>query len=75
MISTKTFFKKENDLLFLIGEERGVMKGRAEGRRQGRAEGAEKSQKQFATRMKKEGFATTMIAKMTRMPVEEIERM
>jgi hypothetical protein len=79
MISTRTFFKVENDILYIEGKGDGIVKGRAEGIVQGRAEGEiigkAESQKQFATRMKEEGFATTMIAKMTSMPVEEIERM
>jgi predicted transposase YdaD len=71
MISTRTFFKVENDILYIEGKGDGIVQGRAEGEIIGKAE----SQKQFATRMKEEGFATTMIAKMTSMPVEEIERM
>jgi predicted transposase YdaD len=79
MISTRTFFKVKNDILFIEGKEEGIVKGRAEGRAEGIAVGEiigeEKSQKQLVTKMKERGYGTTAIAELISMPVEEIERM
>jgi predicted transposase YdaD len=87
MISTRTFFKVENDILYIEGKGDGIVKGRAEGIIQGRAEGeiigrAEgeiigkaESQKQLAAKMKECGYETVAIAELISMPIEEIERM
>jgi predicted transposase YdaD len=79
MISTRTFFKVENDILYIEGRGDGIVKGRAEGIIQGRAEGEiigkAESQKQLAAKMKECGYETVAIAELISMPIEEIERM
>jgi predicted transposase YdaD len=79
MISTRTFFKVENDILYIEGRGDGIVKGRAEGIIQGRAEGKiigkAESQKQLAAKMKECGYETVAIAELISMPIEEIERM
>jgi predicted transposase YdaD len=71
MISTRTFFKVKNDILFIEGKEEGIVQGRAEGE----IIGEEKSQKKFAAKLKECGYGTAAIAELISMPVEEIERM
>jgi hypothetical protein len=71
MISTRTFFKVENDILYIEGRGDGIVQGRAEGEIIGKAE----SQKQLAAKMKECGYGTVAIAELISMPIEEIERM
>jgi predicted transposase YdaD len=78
MISVSKFFKEEEDMFYIKGKVRGkvegIVEGKAEGIVEGIAIGAEKSQKQFATKLKERGYGTADIAELISMPVEEIER-
>jgi predicted transposase YdaD len=75
MISVSKFFKEEEDMFYIKGKVRGKVEGIAEGIVEGIAIGEEKSQKQFATKLKERGYRTADIAELISMPVEEIERM
>ena len=75
------------ELGYKIGMEEGLDIGRKEGRKEGREEGREEGRKegrkegehnkaiQIATDMKKEGMDMALIVKMTKLSLEEIEKL
>ena len=68
----------QNDVLStakLEGLEEGRIEGRIEGREEGRAEGRAEERLQNAKAMKQEGIAVGVIAKITGLSIEEIERL
>ncbi len=67
----------QNDVLStakLEGLEEGRIEGRAEGRAEDRVEGRAKERLQNAKAMKQEGIAVSVIAKITGLSIEEIEK-
>ena len=66
------------ELGYKIGMEEGLDIGRKEGREEGRKEGREEGEHnkaiQIATDMKKEGMDMALIVKMTKLSLEEIEK-
>lgn len=67
------------ELGYKIGMEEGLDIGRKEGREEGRKEGREEGERnksiQIATGMKQEGLASALIAKLTNLSLEEIEKL
>ena len=67
------------ELGYKIGMEEGLDIGRKEGREEGRKEGREEGEHnkaiQIATDMKKEGMDMALIVKMTKLSLEEIEKL
>ena len=71
------------ELGYKIGMEEGLDIGRKEGRKEGREEGREEGRKegehnkaiQIATDMKQEGLDSALIAKLTNLSLEEIEKL
>ena len=57
-----------------IGRKEGREEGRKEGRKEGREEGEHNKALQIATDMKKEGMDMALIVKMTKLSLEEIEK-
>ena len=57
------------------GRKEGERQGRAKGRAEGRVEGEAQRSAEIARNMKKEGFDTAMIIKMTGLSPDEIERL
>ncbi len=62
-----------------IGRKEGRKEGREEGRKEGRKEGREEGERnksiQIATGMKQEGLDSALIAKLTNLSLEEIEKL
>ncbi len=58
-----------------IGRKEGREEGRKEGREEGREEGEHNKALQIATDMKKEGMDVALIVKMTKLSLEEIEKL
>lgn len=67
------------ELGYKIGMEEGLDIGRKEGREEGRKEGREEGEHnkaiQIATDMKQEGLDSALIAKLTKLSLEEIEKL
>ena len=67
------------ELGYKIGMEEGLDIGRKEGREEGRKEGREEGERnksiQIATGMKQEGLDSALIAKLTNLSLEEIEKL
>ena len=67
------------ELGYKIGMEEGLDIGRKEGRKEGREEGREEGEHnkaiQIATGMKQEGLDSALIAKLTNLSLEEIEKL
>ena len=67
------------ELGYKIGMEEGLDIGRKEGREEGRKEGREEGERnksiQIATGMKQEGLDSALIAKLTKLSLEEIEKL
>ena len=60
---------------FLKGEAKGRAEGRAEGLAEGRAEGIKEGVVKTAQNMKREGLAVSLIAKMTGLSEEDINKL
>ena len=58
-----------------IGRKEGREEGRKEGRKEGREEGERNKSNQIATGMKQEGLDSALIAKLTNLSLEEIEKL
>ncbi len=58
-----------------IGRKEGRKEGREEGRKEGREEGERNKSIQIATGMKQEGLDSALIAKLTNLSLEEIEKL
>ena len=58
-----------------IGRKEGRKEGREEGRKEGREEGERNKSIQIATGMKQEGLDSALIAKLTKLSLEEIEKL
>ena len=56
-----------------LGREQGLKQGRAEGEASGLAKGASQKQREIAKNFKDSGVPLDLIAKNTRLSVEEIE--
>ena len=63
------------ELGYKIGLEEGLDIGRKEGRKEGREEGERNKSIQIATGMKQEGLDSALIAKLTNLSLEEIEKL
>lgn len=63
------------ELGYKIGMEKGLDIGRKEGREEGREEGERNKSIQIATGMKQEGLDSALIAKLTNLSLEEIEKL
>lgn len=63
------------ELGYKIGMEEGLDIGRKEGREEGREEGERNKAIQIATGMKQEGLDSALIAKLTNLSLEEIEKL
>jgi predicted transposase/invertase (TIGR01784 family) len=63
MVTVSKFFKEENDFFYKRGETKGLEKGKKE------------EAIAIARELKKEGLAIDFIAKTTKLPIEEIEKL
>lgn len=63
------------ELGYKIGMEKGRKEGLEEGRREGKKEGEHDKAIQIATDMKKEGLDIAIIVKMTKLSLEEVEKL
>ena len=71
METVTTFFKEENDYLFRKGELKGELKGKLEGK----LEGELQERRAIALELKKEGLSLSFIARITKLSIEEIEKL
>ena len=58
-----------------VGEEKGREEGRAEGMQVGKEQGRADERLKIASNMKEQGFADEMIAKVTRLTIEQITQL
>jgi|GEM_PF-2282549 len=74
MMTISKFFKEEEDLLYKIGQKKGIIKGEARGR-QSEREKALEEKKQIARNLKNKGIDLYIISDATGIAIEEIHKL
>ena len=68
-------FREKDDLFYQRGQIHGKLEGKLEGRLEGKLEGESKAYLNVAQEMKKKDMPIELIAEITKLPIEEIERL
>jgi predicted transposase/invertase (TIGR01784 family) len=75
MYDSSLKYKWDNENVLDYAKEEAKLEGRIEGKREGRIEGELSKAREIAFALKKEGFTHERIARLTKLSIEEIEKL